>query len=132
VRSGPADTSRAERSGSTPIALADRSGDVVVVGTMMLLLVRAELDDRHHARSRGDTHWEFAVDARARFPYQSPQSITTSRVRMALPLVIAGFVRGLSTRDVEASLAEALGPQAAVSRSTVSRICEQLSTEFTA
>jgi putative transposase len=47
-------------------------------------------------------------------------------------LVIAGFVRGLSTRDVEASLAEALGPQAAVSRSTVSRICEQLSTEFSA
>jgi transposase-like protein len=47
-------------------------------------------------------------------------------------LVIAGFVRGLSTRDVEASLAEALGPQAAVSRSTVSRICEQISTEFTA
>jgi putative transposase len=37
-------------------------------------------------------------------------------------LVIAGFVRGLSTRDVEASLAEALGPQAPVSRSTISRI----------
>ncbi len=41
-------------------------------------------------------------------------------------LVIAGFVRGLSTRDVEATLAEALGEGAAVSRSTVSRICEQL------
>jgi len=37
-------------------------------------------------------------------------------------LVIAGFVRGLSTRDVEATLAEALGAQAALSRSTVSRI----------
>jgi putative transposase len=47
-------------------------------------------------------------------------------------LVIAGFVRGLSTRDVEATLAEALGAQAALSRSTVSRICQQLSTEFTA
>jgi putative transposase len=47
-------------------------------------------------------------------------------------LVIAGFVRGLSTRDVEASLAEALGPQATLSRSTVSRICEQISTEFAA
>jgi transposase-like protein len=47
-------------------------------------------------------------------------------------LVIAGFVRGLSTRDVEATLAEALGPQAALSRSTVSRICEQISGEFTA
>jgi putative transposase len=47
-------------------------------------------------------------------------------------LVTAGFVRGLSTRDVEATLAEALGPQAALSRSTVSRICAQLAEEFTA
>jgi transposase-like protein len=47
-------------------------------------------------------------------------------------LVIAGFVRGLSTRDVEAALAEALGPQAALSRSTVSRICDALSEEFAA
>ena len=47
-------------------------------------------------------------------------------------LVIAGFVRGLSTRDVEATLAEALGPQAALSRSTVSRICSQLAEECTA
>jgi putative transposase len=47
-------------------------------------------------------------------------------------LVIAGFVRGLSTRDVEATLAEALGAQAALSRSTVSRICQQISTEFAA
>lgn len=46
--------------------------------------------------------------------------------------MIAGFVRGLSTRDVEATLAEALGPQAALSRSTVSRICAQLAEEFTA
>jgi putative transposase len=46
-------------------------------------------------------------------------------------LVIAGFVRGLSTRDVEATLAEALGAQAALSRSTVSRICAQLAEEFT-
>jgi putative transposase len=47
-------------------------------------------------------------------------------------LVIAGFVRGLSTRDVEATLAEVLGPQAALSRSTVSRICAPLAEEFTA
>jgi putative transposase len=46
-------------------------------------------------------------------------------------LVIAGFVRGLSTRDVEATLADALGSQAALSRSTVSRICQQISDEFT-
>lgn len=45
-------------------------------------------------------------------------------------LVIAGFVRGLSTRDVEATLAEALGEQASVSRSTVSRICSQIADEF--
>ena len=47
-------------------------------------------------------------------------------------LVIAGFVRGLSTRDVEATLAEALGEAATVSRSTVSRICAQISEEMPA
>jgi len=47
-------------------------------------------------------------------------------------LVIAGFVRGLSVRDVEATLAEALGPEARVSRSTVSRICEAIKDEFDA
>ena len=47
-------------------------------------------------------------------------------------LVIAGFVRGLSVRDVEAALAEALGPEATVSRSTVSRICEAIKEEFDA
>jgi len=45
-------------------------------------------------------------------------------------LVIAGYVRGLSTRDVEAALAEALGPEAALSRSTVSRVCEAIKEEF--
>ena len=45
-------------------------------------------------------------------------------------LVIAGFVRGLSTRDVEAALTEALGESATVSRSTVSRICTEIKTEF--
>lgn len=47
-------------------------------------------------------------------------------------LVIAGWVRGLSTRDVEAALRESLGEQAAVSRSTVSRICETIKAEFDA
>jgi putative transposase len=47
-------------------------------------------------------------------------------------LVIAGFVRGLSTRDVEAALAEALGEQATVSRSTVSRICAEIADEMAA
>jgi len=45
-------------------------------------------------------------------------------------LVIAGFVRGLSTRDVEAALVEALGESAAVSKSTVSRVCEEIKTQF--
>ena len=47
-------------------------------------------------------------------------------------LVIAGYVRGLSTRDIEASLAEALGEGATVSKSTVSRICEAIKEEFEA
>lgn len=47
-------------------------------------------------------------------------------------LVISGWVRGLSDRDIEAALAEALGPEATVSRSTVSRICETIRVEFEA
>jgi putative transposase len=47
-------------------------------------------------------------------------------------LVIASFVRGLSVRDVEAALAEALGDQAAVSKSTVSSICGQIKEEYQA
>ena len=46
------------------------------------------------------------------------------------PLVIAGFIRGLSVRDVEACLADALGSEAALSKSTVSRICEAIKDEF--
>ena len=45
-------------------------------------------------------------------------------------LVIAGFVRGLSTCDVEGALTEALGESATVSRSTVSRICTEIKTQF--
>jgi transposase-like protein len=45
-------------------------------------------------------------------------------------LVIAGFVRGLSVRDVEATLADALGAEAALSKSTVSRVCEAIKNEF--
>jgi putative transposase len=47
-------------------------------------------------------------------------------------LVIASFVRGLSVRDVEATLAEALGDQAAVSKSTVSAICQAIKDEYQA
>src|SRR6266536_1051785 len=45
-------------------------------------------------------------------------------------LVIASFVRGLPVRDVEATLAEALGDQAAISKSTVSSICQQIKDEY--
>ena len=47
-------------------------------------------------------------------------------------LVIASFVRGLSVRDVEATLAEALGEQTAVSKSTVSTICSQIKDDYEA
>jgi transposase-like protein len=45
-------------------------------------------------------------------------------------LVIAGFVRGLSTRDVEAALTEALGQSATVSKSAVSRVCGDIKAQF--
>jgi hypothetical protein len=45
-------------------------------------------------------------------------------------LVIASFVRGLSVRDAEAALAEALGDQAAVSKSTVSSVCQAIRDEY--
>jgi transposase-like protein len=47
-------------------------------------------------------------------------------------LVIAGFVRGLSVRDVEAALAEALGKDASVSKSTVSKVCTAIRDQFDA
>jgi putative transposase len=47
-------------------------------------------------------------------------------------LVIASFVRGLPVRDVEATLAGALGDQAAISKSTVSAICGQIKDEYDA
>lgn len=45
-------------------------------------------------------------------------------------LVIASFVRGLSVRDVEATLAEALGDQAAISKSTVATVCQAIRDEY--
>ena len=47
-------------------------------------------------------------------------------------LVIASFDRGLSVRDVEATLADAPGDQAAISKSTVSAVCQpaELSASF--
>ena len=45
-------------------------------------------------------------------------------------LVIAGFARGLSTRDVEKTLADALGAEAALSKSTVSRVRRAIRDQF--
>jgi putative transposase len=55
-----------------------------------------------------------------------------SRTNALEALVISGFVRGLSTHDVEAALGEVLGPEAALSKSTVSRICQAITDEFDA
>jgi putative transposase len=58
------------------------------------------------------------------------KSVTKSNALEAL--VIAGFVRGLSVRDVENTLADALGAEAALSKSTVSRVCQAIAGEFAA
>jgi transposase-like protein len=58
--------------------------------------------------------------------------VGVTRTNALEALVIASFVRGLSVRDVEATLADALGEQGSVSRSTVSRICEQIKVQFEA
>jgi putative transposase len=55
-----------------------------------------------------------------------------SRTNALEALVLSGFVRGLSVRDVEAVLAEALGPEAALSKSTVGRSCQAIKDEFDA
>jgi transposase-like protein len=52
-------------------------------------------------------------------------NLNTQSVRL-----MTGWVRGLSDRDIEAALAEVLGREAALSRSTVSRICQTIKAEF--
>jgi transposase-like protein len=56
------------------------------------------------------------------------KSVTKSNALESL--VIAGFVRGLSVRDVENTLGDALGAEAALSKSTVSRVCQVISEQF--
>jgi transposase-like protein len=58
------------------------------------------------------------------------KSVTKSNALESL--VIAGFVRGLSVRDVENTLADALGAEATLSKSTVSRVCQAISGELAA
>ncbi|MGW5119317.1 IS256 family transposase [Streptomyces noursei] len=57
---------------------------------------------------------------------------TVTRTNALESLVIASFVRGLSTRDVTNTLAEALGSDAALSKSTVSSICQSIRGEYDA
>ncbi len=57
---------------------------------------------------------------------------TVTRSNALESLVIAGFVRGLSVRDVENTLADALGAEAALSKSTVSRVCQAIGEQFEA
>ncbi|GGT06797.1 IS256 family transposase [Planobispora rosea] len=53
-----------------------------------------------------------------------------SRTHALESLVIASFVRGLSVREVQGALADALGPEAALSKSTVAAICQAIVTEY--
>ncbi|MBF6046402.1 IS256 family transposase [Streptomyces sp. NRRL B-1677] len=55
---------------------------------------------------------------------------SVTRTNALESLVIASFVRGLSTRDVQNTLAEALGSDAALSKSTVSSICQSIRGEY--
>ena len=57
---------------------------------------------------------------------------TVTRSNALESLVIAGFVRGLSVRDVENTLADALGAEASLSKSTVSRVCQAIGEQFEA
>ena len=55
---------------------------------------------------------------------------TSTKTNALETLVIAAFVRGLSVRDVQATLADALGDQAAISKSTVSEVCKAIRAEY--
>jgi len=57
---------------------------------------------------------------------------TVTRTHALETLVISSFVRGLSVRDVENTLADALGPEATLSKSTVSVICQAIRDQFAA
>ncbi len=55
-----------------------------------------------------------------------------TRTNAVETLVISCWVRGLSDRDIEAMLDETFGEDAKISRSSASRICRRLRTEFDA
>ncbi len=80
---------------------------------------------------RGRSHWSGRSCATPTRKFVSRLFGTgVSKTNALETLVIAGFVRGLSARDVGAALADALGPQAALSKSTVSRVCQAIRDEF--
>jgi hypothetical protein len=57
---------------------------------------------------------------------------TVTKTNALESLVIAGFVRGLSVREVENSLADVFGAEAALSKTTVSRVCQAIAEECAA
>ena len=128
------------------------------VRLMMQVAVEAEVEvflDRARYQRRDDEH-----PAGARNGWQPPAAVKTTmgavdlqrpklrgtdeafcsrlfgagvtRTNALEALVISGWVRGLSNRDIEAALGEVLGAEAALSKCTVSRICQRLRSEFDA
>jgi len=92
---------------------------------------RARLDELFNSSREGPITLERPKLRGNREPFASRLlRIGVTRTKALESLVIAGFVRGRSTRDVEATLEEALGEQAALSKSTVSRICGVLVSRF--
>lgn len=59
-----------------------------------------------------------------------PVRCRVTRTNALETLVIASLVRRLSTRDVEGALADALEPEAGLSRTTVSTICRAIIAEI--
>jgi hypothetical protein len=95
--------------------------------------LRPPTASRPYARSPPSSREPRPMTAAARHPRGTSEAFASRlfgahvTVTSALEsLMIASFVRGLPVRDVEATLADALGDQAAVSKSTVSAICQQI------
>jgi hypothetical protein len=84
-------------------------------------------DPPDHVTGRVDTHAEAHVAAAV--CCWSQRLLGTASFAGAREPGHLGLGRRLSDRDIEAAKLEALGPDATVSRSTVSRICEQTRTE---
>jgi putative transposase len=123
----------------------------LTVRLMMQTAIEAEVDEflgRARYERRGDEKAPAAHRGRrrwARLELQRPKLHGTdeafcsrlfgagvTRTNALESLVISGWVRGLSDRDIEAALAEVLGREAALSKSTVSRICQRIRDEFDA